>query len=525
MKILKSAGMVSFFTMISRITGFIRDVIIAEIVGTGTFADVFFAAFKLTNILRKVLIEGSFFAAFVPSFTKIKEHYGIEQAKDFASKMLSIALYTVAVITVLANIFMPQLTAIMAPGFSGEKLSMTISLSYIIFWYFVAIALISIISGALNGLHKFSYYSIVPVFLNLSIIFFIFFLRDNFKNIAYCLAWSVVAGGIVQFIFIYLACVYENFVIRVKLPRKTLFDEHTIASYKKMIPSIIGGGATQFNTMVDLILGSYIVSGVSHLYYADRIFFLPTSMIGTAISIVILPFISKQISKHNFEKANRYIKEAIQLASVLVFPASFFLILNSEVLISIIFERGAFNTNDARVVSKILQILGVALPFCVLTKIMSSIFFSYSDTKTPMYITFFSVIVNVCLSLALMPYLGIYAISMGTTISYILSFIVSATILIYRKMLKIEIDLMIFITKILIVSFVSLWILQYMALHPTFGYYAMFFSAGIMQKLLYIFTLLSFSGVVYVACCFMLGINFRSIFFTKHKSLVAESNI
>lgn len=492
-----------------------RDILIANIVGTGMLADVFFAAFKLTNLLRKVLIEGSFFAAFIPSFSKIKEKYGMEEVKVFSRQMFSIAFYIMILILIIANIFMPEITKFMAPGFAGEKLDMTVSLSYIIFWYFLAISLISILSGVLNGIHKFSYYAVVPIFMNIVMIVFILFFREHFKNMAYCLAWAVVAGGVVQFVFIYLACVYEKFVVGISLPTKKLWNENTKASYKKMLPSIIGGGLTQINTMVDLILGSYIASGVSYLYYVDRIFFLPTSVIGTAISIVILPFISKQIAQNHIQGANHLIDEAIHLSSILVIPASFVLFLNAEMITSVIFARGAFNQNDVYYVSSMLQILAVALPFCVFNKITSTIFFSYSNTSTPMYITFFSVVVNVVISLCLMPYFGIFAITLGTAFSYFLSFLISFIILLVKNMLEIRRETAIFFGKIVIVSFIACAVMQWVAMHSTFGYNILVRDMGTFYKLSYTMFLLCATAFLYFILGLGLNINILRVMVPK----------
>ncbi len=515
MKILRSAFLVSFFTVVSRISGFIRDVLIATIVGSGFFADVFFAAFKLTNILRKILLEGSFFAAFVPSFTKIKEHYGLVEAKKFSSKMLSITFYTVLCIVVIANIFMPHITKFMAPGFVGEKLAMTISLSYIVFWYFVAISIISILSGVLNGLHKFSYYAIVPILLNIVIILFVIFLKDKFQNIAYCLAWAVVLGGIVQFMFIYGACVYEKFTINLQRPTRDLVDDNTKTAYKKMLPSIIGGGLTQINTMIDLILGSYIISGVSYLYYVDRLFFLPTSVIGTAISIVILPFISKQIAAQRIDKANKYIDESLQLSAILVFPSAFTLFLNAEMITSIVFERGAFNATDVHFVATMLKILAVALPFTVFNKITSTIFFSYSNTKTPMFITFISVITNVTISISFMPYWGVYAITIGTAFSYILSFFIGFIILLQKRMLIVHVDLIKFFMKVILSSSIAFTAMQYISMHHIYGYMPMVYDFGILPKLTYIIALFTVAGIIYLVIGLALGLNIFGMLFTK----------
>ena len=519
MNILRSAALVSFFTIISRISGYARDILIARIAGTGFFADVFFAAFKMTNLLRKVLIDGSFFAAFVPSFSKIKEKYGKDEALIFSSKMLSIALYIVLAITILANIFMPQVTKFMAPGFTGEKLALTISLSYIIFWYFIFICLISIISGVLNGLHKFSYYAIVPIFMNLSMIFFTLFLQDYFENIGYCLAWAVVFGGLVQFLFIYLACVYEKFIVKIQLPSKKLFDENTKSAYKKMLPSIIGGSLSQINTMVDLVLGSMIASGVSYLYYTDRIFFLPTSVIGTAISIVILPLISKQIAQGKIDSANHLVGEAISLSTIMVLPAAFVLLLNSSMLTSVTFEGGAFTASDVNVVSTMLQILAVALPFCVFNKIASTIFFSHSDTKTPMYITLVSVFINVGISIFLMKLgFGVFGITVGTAISYFLSCVISVIILMKRRLLFIGVDIAKFVVKVALSSGISAVLMQWCVMHKTFGYYAIIHDASFITKLTYILGTVGIAGFTFLLLSRFLGVNILHILFARKRN-------
>lgn len=515
MTIFKSAFIISFFTILSRISGFIRDMLVATIVGTGFYADIFFCAFKLTNLLRKLLAEGSFFAAFIPSFTHIKEKYGMQNAQMFATKMFSITFYILLIIIIFANLFMPQLTKAMAPGFTGEKLSETITLSYIIFWYLGLISLVSILAGVLNGLQKFAYYAIVPIFLNIVLIIFILFFQKYFRNISYCLAWGVICGGVIQLLFVYFACVSEKFLLLIKKPSRKLFDADTKAAYKRMVPAIVGGGLTQINTIIDMVLGSYIVSGVSYLYYVDRIFYLPTSIIGTAIGIVILPFISKRIAQNHIEGAHKVVNEAIQLSSIFVLPASCILFLLADVVTSIIFERGAFNTTDVHFVSTMLQILAIGLPFCVLNKVTSSIFFSYSDTKNPMYITLVSVMVNIVISVTLMPRMGIYAITLGTAISYFVSCITSIVILIIQKRLIITKEIIWFVVKISISSFFAVLFVWFIAYHAQFGYSALIYNANLMIKILYLLGLTSVCGVAYIVIALAIRVNILRLIFTR----------
>jgi putative peptidoglycan lipid II flippase len=507
MTIFKSAFIISFFTIISRISGFIRDMLVATIVGTGFYADVFFASFKLTNLLRKLLAEGSFFAAFIPSFSHIKEKYGHGEARIFAIKMFSITFYLLAIIIILGNLFMPQITKIMTPGFTAEKLDATISLSYIIIWYLLFVCLVSILSGILNGMQKFSYYAIVPILLNIVLIAFIVFFQDHFENIAHCLAYGVVCGGVVQFLFVYLACVYEKFTIYLQKPSKKLLDEHTKTSYKRMLPAILGGGLTQVNTMVDMILGSYIASGVSYLYYVDRIFYLPTSVIGTAIGIVILPFISKQIAQSNFEGATKVINEGIQLSIIFVLPAAFILFFLSEVVTSILFERGAFNATDVHFVSSMLKILAIGLPLCVLNKVTSAIFFSYSNTKTPMYITFFSVAINVAVSVSLMPFFGIYAIVSGTALSYFVSFGIGMFVLISQKKMIITKQMLAFLLKVTAMALCTGLVALFLCEHQAYGYNAMLRDSILLIKLLYLLLIGTICIGTYILTGFCLRLN------------------
>lgn len=515
MTIFRSAFMISFFTILSRISGFTRDMLVARIVGTGFYADIFFAAFKLTNLLRKLLAEGSLFAAFIPSFTSIKEKYGVQEARMFTVKMFSITFYVLLLIMIFANLLMPQLTKAMAPGFTGEKLSETIKLSYIIVWYLGLISLVSILTGLLNGLQKFSYYAIVPIFLNIVLIIFILFFEKHFKNISYCLAWGVLCGGIIQFLFVYFACVYEKFVIYVNKPSRKLLDSNTKSAYKRMLPAILGGGLTQINTILDMILGSYIASGVSYLYYVDRIFYLPTSVIGTAIGVAILPFISKRIAQNHIEGAHKVIKEATQLALIFVLPAAFALFLLSEVITSTIFERGAFNATDVHFVGTMLRILAVGLPFCVFNKVTSSIFFGYSDTRTPMYITFASVLVHITISLSLISLLGIYAIVLGTAISYFVSFATAITILIARKHLIITKEIIWFAVKIGTSALLSVLFVWFISCHAQLGYNALIRNTSLAIKMLYLFSLISICGILYVGFALIMRINILRLIFHR----------
>lgn len=513
MKLFRSAFIISFYTIFARITGFIRDILIAKIAGAGTITDTFFAAFKITNFFRKILAEGTLFAAFVPKFSKIMNESGKIAAQNYTNNLLTFFLYILIIITIIAEIFMPQITQVMSPGFSSnvEKFQITVNLSRILFIYFIFIVLTSVISGTLNSLKKFSYYAIVPIFLNLSIIVFIIFIGGKFHSFAHCLAYGVLFGGVLQIIFAYFACIYEDFPVNLtfKNPLK-LWNSDIKETFKKMLPAMIAGGMTQINTMADLILGSYIESGVSYLYYADRIFYLPASMIGTAIGIVILPMLSEAVSSGKNAEANSLERDALTISSFFAIPASLVMMAIADILISIVFERGNFSHTDAQIVGNMIRILGVGLTFSVYNKTLSSIFFANGNTKTPMQITLYSVVLNIIISICLIKPLGVYGLITGCVSSYIFCVFANIISLKREKLLTtITPDFTKNFIKICIASIIAVCAIYYLCnINHSTSFYANFYNpSAFFTEILYAIVVLSVFGLVYLASLVLMGLN------------------
>jgi putative peptidoglycan lipid II flippase len=499
MKIFKSAIVITLFSIFARIAGFVRDSLIAKYAGVGMMADVFFASFKITNFFRKIFAEGTFFAAFVPSFTKILKEKGKIELSIFSSNVFSIMFYFLVIITLIFEVFMEEITALTSPGFLADigKFNLTVEVSRILFWYFILIVGSSILCGLLNSIKKFTYYAIVPVFLNASLIVFILFFKDNFKTFAHTLAYGVLVGGVFQFGVAYFGCVREGFRIRLYLPSRKVFQPDVTKTFKKMFPAIIAGGLSQINTLIDLILGSCIVSGVSYLYYVDRIFYLPTASIGTAISIVVLPMLSSAIDEKNGKDVTTIQTESINLSSIFVLPVAFALIFCADIFVSITFERGNFLFEHVQIVGNCLKILGVGLPFVVYMKVLSAIFFSNGNTKTPMYVSLLCALLNGATSIILMRYIGIYGIIIGSCLSYMVDAIVTFFLLKRKSLISLNIkDLFFFNTKVVIASLVfGLFCFFFFSYYHHTKYYGNISEHGLWLKFLYL-SVISGTGIL-----------------------------
>jgi putative peptidoglycan lipid II flippase len=488
MKITKPAFTISTLTIFSRITGFIRDILTAQFLGSGFLSDVFFSAFKIANFLRKLLIhEGSFFAAFVPNFKEIElsdKNNGTKNAIIFASKIFSMVFWILLGVTVFMQFVMPLFTKIISPGFQGEKFILTVYLSRIVFPYFILISLSSVLWGVLNSRGKFFYYGFVPCLMNLTVIPFMYF-RGYFPTVAHCLCFGVLAGGVVQLFASYLPCYFGGDRIKLYLPKPSLFKSQEIRqTLKKMVPAIIGGGVTQFNTMLDTVLASFIAGGVSYLYYADRLYFFPYSIVGTTLSIVILPILSQAISGKDITEANEVQLNAIKMTLLLILPAGLVFAFASKQLVSIIFQHGNFTETDTVYVARIMQILGIGLIFATLNKVYSSIFFAFKNTSIPMKISMFCVALNAGLSLVLIKPLGIYGITIATTSSYVAQFCLNIYFLRRLKYLFYNQKLIIFGIKIITTACLT-GIFAFAA--QKFVYYGFgIINGGLLTQLLYL---------------------------------------
>ena len=436
MNFLKSTAVVSSCTMLSRIFGFIRDIFFAKYLGTGYLADIFLTAFKLPNFFRNIFTEGAFNSSFIPLFSSSLEKEKKEYTNSFARNIFSILMYFMLIITIIAEIFMPQLVTVLAPGFTGEKYTAIIPLSRITFLYLIFISAVSFMSAVLNSYGKFAVVSVTPVILNITFIFFSIISPYINLNIATILSYAVVVGGILQFLWLMFFTVKNGVLL---YPIYPVIDDKIKIFFKNFFNSFLGNGIVQINSIINAVIATHIAGAVSFIYYSDRVSQLPLALIGTAISISTLPLLSKKIST-NSDDVNKIQEKSVFIALFLGLPCAVALFTLSEIFIPILFERGKFTSSDSLAVISCLKICAFSLPIFIMNKILQTIFYAHKDTKTPMYASLINLIFNVLLNLLFMKYFSYRGIVLATVVSSFINFLILFIILIKRKQISFSMD-------------------------------------------------------------------------------------
>ena len=461
MSLVKSTATIGFYTLLSRVLGFARDVTIASALGASFLSDAFFVAFKLPNFLRRLFAEGAFNSAFVPMFAGMLAVDGKEKARDFAGEAMSFLLLILLIVTAVFIIAMPYLMYILAPGFSEnpDKFALTVALTRITMPYIIFISLVSLLGGILNSGDKFAAVAATPIIMNLCLIIIPYFIDDITPNEAYSLAIAVMLSGVAQFLWLVYFCFRKNMLPRLVRPRLT-------PEVKKLLvliaPAALGAGMTQISLFIDTIFASRFDGGVSYMYYADRINELPLAVIGIAIGTALLPMLSRQIREGKREESFHTQNRALELATFLVIPAAVALIVIAEPIISVMWERDKFSVGATIAASHTLMAFAVGLPAFVLVKIISPAFYANQDTKTPPKIAIFCIVVNFIFVVILMFPLQYVGIALATSISSWLNVFLMAHTLKKRDWLRLEKRLFWQVGKILFASIimaVCLWIL------------------------------------------------------------------
>jgi len=415
MNLIKSTGTFGFYTIISRILGYLRDILIAIFLGTSFLADVFFVAFRIPNTFRRLFAEGTFNAAFVPSYTSQLSKKNSNSNK-FSNEIFNLLFLSLFLIVLIVEIFMPVFVGLIAPGFveNKEKIELAISLTRITFPFLMFVCLSSFFSAILNSHNKFAAASAAPIILNLVLISILLFGKMLGDKLIFYLSYGVSAAGLLQLIFLYK---FVSKYYSVNLNFKFKISKNVKTFFKKLLPSIFSSGVTQVNILVGTIIASFQTSAVSYLYYADRIYQINLAIAGIAIGVVILPQLSKYIHSKDKKKINVIQNKAMELSMFLSLPASVALLIGSEEIISALFGYGSFSEEGVANSAKALYYFALGLPAFALIKIFSSFFFANHDTKTPFYISLVSVILNIVISIYYFEKVGFIIIPIATTAS------------------------------------------------------------------------------------------------------------
>ena len=420
MRLYQSFATVGGMTMLSRVLGFVRDMLIALVLGTGPVADAFFVAFRFPNLFRRLFAEGAFNAAFVPLFAKRLEGEGVEAARKFAQEALSALTAVLLILTAVAEITMPGLMYVIAPGFAStpDKFDLAVQLTRIAFPYLLCVSLVALFSGALNALGKFALAAFAPVLLNVVFVFVLGGLalagtRET-PEAGEALAWAVFVGGFAQLGALLFGARGAGISLKLQRPRLT---EGVRRLVRLGIPGVIAGGITQVNILIGTIIASLQDSAVSWLYYADRIYQLPLGVIGIAVGVVLLPDLSRKLRAGNLEAAIESKNRSLEFSMFFTLPAAVALLAVPSPIIQVLFERGAFTASDTSASATALAAFAVGLPAFVAIKVFSPAFFAREDTRTPMIYAAISVVVNVVGSLSMFYIIGHVGIAIATSLA------------------------------------------------------------------------------------------------------------
>jgi len=414
MNLIKSTGTFSFFTIISRLLGYLRDILIAVFLGAGPLADAFFVAFRIPNTFRRLFSEGTFNAAFVPSYSSLIDNK--KKSQKFANNIFTLLVIGLFFLVLIIEIMMPLFVFLIAPGFEGDyqKMELAITLTRITFPFLMFISLASFFSAILNSHNKFAVASATPIILNILLIGVLLFGKILNDELVYYLSYAVTISGILQLILLYF---FTKKYLSLKISLLFKIDNKVKLFFKKLLPSIFSSGVTQINILVGTIIASFQASAVSYLYYADRIYQINLAIAGIAIGTVILPQLSKHVQSNKKDKINLIQNKALELSLFLSIPAALALLIASEEIISSLFGYGSFNELSVINSAKALFYFAIGLPAFSLIKIFSAFFFARHNTKIPFYISLTSVLLNVFISVVFFKEVGFIIIPIATTIS------------------------------------------------------------------------------------------------------------
>ena len=417
MNLFRAIATVGGYTLASRIAGFVRDILIAAIVGAGMVGDAFFVAFKISNLFRRLFAEGAFSAAFVPIFSATLERDGRQAAVAFAEDALAILALTLGVLVALFELSMPWLMLGLAPGFAADpaKFDLAVVLTRVTFPYLLLISLVSLYAGVLNCLGRFAVAAATPILLNLCLIGALLGLRDVLPTPGHALAWGVAAAGVAQLVWIAVATARAGVRLRLRRPRLSPKVRELL---RRMLPAAVGSGVAQINIAVDVILASLLPAGsVSYLFFADRLTQLPLGVLGVATGTALLPLLSRAVGRGDASGAQATFNRAAEVALLLALPAAVALVVVAQPIVHVLFERGAFDAAATAATARAVWAYALGVPAYVLIKVLSPGFFAHGDTKTPVRIAVVALLANIVLNLLLMGPLLHAGLALATAIS------------------------------------------------------------------------------------------------------------
>lgn len=499
MKLIKAMVTVGALTLLSRVAGFVRDVLTARILGAGPLADAFFVALKLPNFFRRVTAEGAFTVSFVPLYSHVTQKEGEEAARQFAQNAMGIMTAILIPFTIVCMLAMPLIMWVLAPGF-GEgtmRYDYAVLFSRITFPYLLLMSVTALIGGVLNAHDRFAPFAAAPIFFNMTMVVCLLASEMFFPTAGHALAWGVTIAGLVQLIFVWVCAKRFGIIL---VPQRPTLSPNIRQLFKLMVPGIIGAGVVQINLFADIIIGSFLPTGaISHLYYADRLNQLPLGTVGIAIGTALLPMLSRAIATDKQDQIEHLFNRALEACLFLAIPAALALGLGSYPIIAALFRQGEFTNGDAIVTAQVLAGYSLGLPAYVAGKVLATACYARQDTKTPVLVAAASVIFNIVVALTLVFVFdyGVAGIAFATGLAGWVQIGLMWRILAKRRHMHFDARFKMVVPRVALASCL-MGIFVYICAHELHEYFA---SDGII-RLASLATLVGGGGLIYMAVIF-----------------------
>lgn len=482
----KSIFTFSFFTAISRISGLIRDISIATIIGATSLADIFFSSFRFANLFRAFFAEGAFTTSFIPLYSA--ESRNNKKAFNFASSVISITFLVLVIFCFIIQIFFPYTIKAFTPGFDQNKFTLTVTLSRIMMPYIIFVSITALIGGMLQVKQHFASTAIAPIILNLCLIISLFL--PYIETSAHNLSIAVLIGGILQL----LLMLFSAYKLKAFFSFNLALSNEVKLFFKRVIPAIINNCIIQISVWIDTIMASFIPSAVSYIYYADRLNQLPQGVIGTAIGTVLLPLISKQVN--DIVKIQN---KALNIGLMLIIPTTAAFIIIPDIILLTLFSYGQFDYHAVQQTVPTLVAFSLSLPAFIINKVLLPTFFAKGNLKIPTIFSLICLGINVVLNLLLMNKYQHTGIAIATSISTWINSILLINYLTINKMYKISQVLLLNIIKILVATLV-MSIVLYISNYLSAG---LFFDR-VLVRIVYLTILIALSVIVYFSTLYFM---------------------
>ncbi len=422
MSLLRGAFTVGSWTLVSRVLGFARDMVVSRALGVGWVGDAWAVAFRFPNLFRRLLGEGAMNSAFVPMYAKRLEGEGQGSAVRLAEEIQSVMLPILFGISAVAMLTMPWIMLVYAPGFVAEpaKLQLATTMTQIAFPYLMFMSMVALYSGVLNTHGRFAAATAAQSLLNVTLLAAALLVQQLYHPEpeapiwGLTLAYGCAVAGAVQFLYLIFAMARGGIHLRLRWPR---LSPDARRMFVLMVPGIIAGGVSQISIFISTIIASLQDGGAITLYYADRIYQFPLSIVGTAMGVVLLPTLARHLRAGREDLALYWQNRGIELAMLLTLPAAVALVLISTPICIALFEGGAFLREDSAAVGAVLVAFGVGLPAFILNKVQTPAYFAREDTATPMRFAVFTLVIDLALAIGLFFAMGIIGIAIATAVA------------------------------------------------------------------------------------------------------------